>query len=153
MSANYASSGITLTWNKISIADGFQGMQINRAGNLVEASYDLRGRRTLSTLANQSAEIVITYTQTDDTLKKLDKAAAALQLVRGTYSVPYEGVLLFKDRTGGTGSFVAWGVTLLSTGDEEWADVVGTREVTFDCEKLIRTDDPVSVLANIASYL
>ncbi|AGH32174.1 hypothetical protein VPHG_00107 [Vibrio phage 11895-B1] len=153
MSDNYASGGLTLSWNGIDISDGFQGLQVNRAGNLVDASYDLRGRRTLSTLANQSAEIVITYTQTDDTLKKLDTAAAALQLAREFISVPTEGVLIFKDVTGSTGSFVAWNLALLSTGDEEWADVVGTREVTFDCEKLIRTDDPVSVLANIASYL
>lgn len=153
MSGNYASGSLTLAWNNEDISEGFQGLQINRAEDLQTASYDLRGKRTLSQNANQSAEIVITYTQTDDTLKKLDTAAASLQLMREFISVPTEGVLVFEDATGNTGSFVAWNVALLSTGDEEFAEVVGTREVRFDAEKLIRHKDPASVLANIAQYI
>ncbi len=153
MSGNYASSGYTLAWNNIDISEGYKGIAIARAGDLVEASYDLKGRRTLSTLANQSAVLTVTYTQTDDTLKKLDTAAASLQLAREFISVPTEGVLVFEDPTGSTGSFVAWNVALLSTGDEEFAETVGEREVKWDCEKLIRHEDPASVLANIAQYL
>lgn len=153
MSGNYASSGLTLAWNNIDCSEGYRGISIARAGDLQEASYDLKGRRTLSQLANQSAVITVTYTQTDETLKQLDTAAAALQLTREFVSVPTEGVMIFKDPTGSTASFVAWNVALLSTGDEEFADVVGEREVKWDCEKLIRHEDPAEVLANIAQYL
>lgn len=153
MSGNYASGSLTLAWNTEDISDGLQGVQINKAGALQEASFDLRGRRTLSQLANQSADIVVTYTQTDETLKNLDTAASSLQLMREFIQIPTEGVLIFEDATDNTGSWVAWNVALMDTGDEEWAEVVGTREITFNAEKLIRHKDPASVLANIAQYI
>ncbi len=153
MSGNYASSGITMAWNGMDISDGYQGISLEPKGDLQAASYDLKGRRTLSQMADQSYTLTVTYTQTDDTVKDLETAASALQLTREFVSVPTEGIIVFDDPTGNTGSFVAWNVALLSTGSEEWADVVGEREVTFDVEKVIRHKDPASILASIAQYL
>ncbi|CAH9012527.1 conserved hypothetical protein [Vibrio phage 424E50-1] len=153
MSGNYASGGITMAWNGEDISEGYQGINLSPKGDLQEASYDLKGKRTLSQLADQSATLTVTYTQTENTVKNLETAASALQLTREFISVPTEGVILFEDPTGNTGSFLAWNVALLSTGDEDWAATVGERTVTFDVEKLIRHKDPASVLSNIAQYL
>ncbi len=153
MSGNYASSGITVAWNGEDISEGYRGITLSPKNDLQEASYDLKGRRTLSQIADQSATLSITYTQTEYTLRQLERASAALQLTREFVSVPTEGLIIFDDPTDSTGSFVAWNVALMSMGDEEWADVVGERTVMFDVEKLIRTDNPVSVVASIAQYL
>lgn len=155
MSGNYASGGITMAWNGQDISEGYKGIDLDPKNNLQEASYDLKGKRTLSQIADQSATLSVTYTQTDNTVKQLETAASALQLTREFIQVPIEGegVIIFEDPTGNTGSFVAWNVALTSTGSESWAASVGERTVTFDVEKLIRHEDPASVLANIAQYL
>lgn len=153
MSGNYASSGLTLSWNGIDCSNGLQGMTTSKNGDLQEMTFDLKGRATLSQLADQGGVITATYTQTDATLKTLDTAAASVQLMNEFVEVPFQGFLVFQDTTGNTGNFVAVNAAIISTGDETWADVVGEREVTWHCEKLIRSDNVADVMANLAQYL
>lgn len=153
MARPYASAGLTLSWNGIDIGKGFNGIELTMNGNLTESSWDLRGKKTTSQLANQGAQLSIEYVQTEAILEDLDAAAANLQLMGEHFPIPTQGVLVFNDPLGTTGKFVAWDVSLISTGDETWSEVVGSRSILFDCEKLIRTNDPASVLANIAQYV
>lgn len=153
MSGNYASAGINIVYNGMKISEGFQGAGTSKNGDLQSVSFDLKGRMTISQLADQGGTVTITYTQTSESLKKIDKMASGIQLVAEGYELPFQGILLFDDPTGNTGSFLAYNSVILSTGDESWAEAVGEREVTWACEKLIYTDNPLDVLANIAAYL
>ena len=151
--SNYASSTLTLAWNGIDLSDGLQGAGTSKNGDLQEVSFDLRGKMTTSQLANQGGVITATYTQNSETLRKLDTAGALVQKVGESFELPSIGLLVFEDPVGKTGNFVAWNAVLISTGDEEWGETVGEREVTWACEKLIRHDNPATVVANIADYL
>lgn len=153
MSGNYASAGISIVYNGMNISEGFQGATTSKNNDLQEVSFDLKGRMTISQLANQGGTITITYTQTSESLKKIDAMSSGIQLVSEAYELPFQGILLFDDPTGNTGSFLAYNAVILNTGDEEWGSVVGERQATWSCEKLIYTDNPLDVLANIASYL
>lgn len=151
--SNYASASLNLAWNGIDLSDGLQGAGASKNGDLQEVSFDLKGKMTTSQLANQGGVITATYTQNSETLRKLDTAASGIQKVGANFEVPTQGLLVFEDPVGKTGNFVAWNAVLISTGDEEWGETVGEREVTWACEKLIRHDNPAIVVANIAEYL
>jgi len=153
MSGNYASAGISINYNGMDISSGFQSANVSKNGDLQEVSFDLKGRMTISQLADQGGTIEIEYTQTDESLKKLDKMGAGVMLVSEFFEIPFQGLMTFKDPTGNTGSFVAFNTVITSLGDESWGNVVGTRTVSFKCERLIRTDNPLDVLANITQYL
>lgn len=153
MSGNYASSGLTIAYNGQKLSEGFRGATTSKNGDLVQVDFDLQGRQTVSTLANQGGTINITYTQTSDSLKKWDKMASGMQLVKEFFSVPYEGTLVMDDPLGHTANFVAINCVILNTGDESWGDAVGEREISLSAEKIIYTDNVADVIANLASYL
>lgn len=153
MAGNYASSGLSLVWNGEDLSRGLMGATSSPNGDLQEMSFDLKGESTLSQFANQGGVITATYKQTSETLKTIDSFAAGVQLMSEFVETPFQGFLTFKDETGNTGNFVAYKAAIISTGDEAWAEVVGEREITWHCEKLIRTDNVADVMANLAQYL
>lgn len=147
----YDSGAITSNWNGIDLSKGFEGITKSMNGGLKSYKWDLKGERTTSRLANQGGTIEFTFTQTADVVEDLDKYIAGEQLLSEFVTIPYEGLLFFEDKTKSTGNFVALGASLESTGDEEWAEEVGSRTFMFNCSKIIMGNVP-DILANLAQY-
>lgn len=152
MAGNYSSANLTSTWNSIDLSEGLTAINFTPNGAYAETTFDLGGQMTMSMLANQGGVLELTYLQTSKTVKKLLGIGAAMQVVGQNANVPYFGLFSLKDPTGNTGQCVAWNTALVADGGETWGETVGERTFTFNCEKLIYSDNPASIAAAIVDY-
>lgn len=150
--SNYASASQRITWNGVNLTDGYLGSNLSKAGDLQQMDIDLMGNACVSQLADQSGTYTITLRQGSEALKRIDQIAAGVQLIGDVFSIPFQGVITHEDPVQGA-SFVGWNACLVSVGDSDWAATAGERTVSFRISKVINTDDPISVLANIKDFV
>lgn len=150
--SNYASASHVITFQGEDLTEGYLGAEITKAGDLQQMDIDLLGNSTISQLADQSGTFTVTYRQGSESLKIIDKWASGIQLIGDSFKIPFQGIISHKDPINGE-SFVGWNAVLVNTGDRTWAASAGERTVTFRVGKVIETDDPLSILANIKGYL
>ena len=150
--SNYASASHLITWNGLSLNDGYLGASLTKAGDLQQMDIDLMGNPCVSQLADQSGTYELTLRQGSEALKRIDKIAAGIQLVGDVFEIPFQGIITHSDPIQGD-SFVGWNAILTSVGDTNWAEAAGERTVTFRIAKVINTDNPLDVLANIKGFI
>jgi hypothetical protein len=152
---NYASGDFKITWNGESLSTGHGSDQFLTAtpnGPMAEMEIGADGNPVISKMADQGGVLTMTFWQTAETLKLIDKIAAAEMLVGEFAELPFAGVFTFEDPTGNMENFLAWDVTLLDRGSHEHQKAVGERTITWGAGKLI-FGDPASIMAAMSQYI
>lgn len=155
MNPIYASGDFRATWNGIKLSSGWGDDQFLTAtpnGPVAETSWGSDGNMSYSKLADQGGVITMTFKQTAEALKDIDKVSAGLQLVGEFYETPFAGFFTFEDPQGNVENFVAYNAVLVDRGAHEHQKVMGERTITWNCEKLI-FGTPADIIPVISQYI
>lgn len=152
----FASGRLLITWNGIDLSEGWGEdtfLTITPNGDIREVMIGADGNGTISELADMSATIELTLSQTADVIKTINKIEAAERVVRDNTGVPASGFFTVEDPLGSTANFVCLETVMLSSGAHEWAKTAGERVFRWHTTRYIPTDDPATVLSNIQAYI
>lgn len=149
----YDSGAIQFTWNAQKLHDGWEDISITPNGPLKTTKFSKgQGKMIISKMANRGAVIEVTYSQTSETLQTINEIEAIEVAINEAASTPFTGAMTFDDPSGSS-SFVALKAVLVDTGSHTYAEEVGERTITWNCETFINCKDPADVLSNLASYV
>lgn len=151
----YASGNFKAAWNGVKLNTGWgddQFLTVTPNGALKEVAIGADGFMSISKLADQGGTITMTFKQTAEVLKDIDKIAAGEQLVGEFYELPYTGAFTFEDPSGNVDNFYAHNAVLIDRGTHEHQKVMGERTITWACERLIY-GTPADIIPVINQYI
>jgi hypothetical protein len=152
----FASGRLNIAWNSVNLSDGWGSdvfLKITPNGDVREVTIGADGNGTISELADMSAIIELTLTQTSDNNKTIHAIESAERAVRDFTGKPYAGFFSVEDPLGSTPAVVAFETVYLGSGGQEWGKTAGEITHRWHTTKYFPTDDPAKIMSNIQAYI
>lgn len=152
MSYTYEAGNVDVNWSGIDLSTGWGEdtfLTITPNSDRVEATAGAGGERTYSKIADKSATIEMTFTQTADVIKEIGGVAGIQDLIGADLEfAPFKVV----DGTGKSVNFVCENAVLMSVSEVTFGRAAGERTFTWDCEFYIMSDDPATITNAFDQY-
>ena len=153
MNGQYGAGSVKVNWNTIDLSTGWGTdtfLSIEHTGAYCELIIGAGGQGTPVQLADRSAKITMTFTQTAPVNKDLAKAAA-LQAQIGA-AIPVAPFVV-EDQLGHTTNFVAFNAILTEGSNQTFSKSAGEKTWVWMAESYFDTEDPVTFQSTISNWI